>query len=160
MAERIAAADGDHYEPRANGGHKPRCRCVPGSKMADLERVGANIIAGGQESTFTCFARVAHEYFTKAALLKHDDNAILVHVVARVDQKRQRRRENLKRYTVARPSLHPTSRENHPYSMRARGRDAIAIRAPAVVLARIVEYADRQRIDDLGTSADMIAVRI
>jgi hypothetical protein len=47
-------------------------------------------------------AGLAHEKLTEAIVLQHRDDAILVHVVAGVCQERQRRRENVEGYAVAR----------------------------------------------------------
>jgi hypothetical protein len=46
----------------------------------------------GQKSSLTRVAGVAHEQLTKAVRVEHDDDAILVHVVTRIDEERQLRR--------------------------------------------------------------------
>jgi hypothetical protein len=60
--------------------------------MADFHHVRVKVCTLGEKSSLTGVAGVAHEQLTKAIRVEHDDDAILVHVVTRIDEERQLRR--------------------------------------------------------------------
>jgi hypothetical protein len=103
-------------------------------------------------------AGIAHEQLAKAAILDHDDDAILVHVVASLDEKWQRRRENVEHYTVAGCPTRSAPYENNWDSMLMRCCHGVSVRPPVICLPRIENHPDRHRLDDRKGASDMIAM--
>jgi hypothetical protein len=61
--------------------------------MTDFHHVRVKVCTLGEKSTLTGVAGVSsREQLTKAIRVEHDDDAILVHVGARIDEERQLRR--------------------------------------------------------------------
>jgi hypothetical protein len=115
MAECVVPADGDDSDARADGGDERGCRGVAGAVMTNLHDVrveivfasshpersrgtGTGHIFGGpstslgvtesEEAGFAGFAGVAHEEFAERPIAEHDDDAVLVHVVAGIGEER------------------------------------------------------------------------
>ena len=57
--------------------------------MADLYDVGVEIVIAREQPCLAGFAGVAHEEFAEVVRMEHDDDAVLIHVVAGIGEKRQ-----------------------------------------------------------------------
>jgi hypothetical protein len=162
VPERIVAADGDDGEAWIDGGDKFSRRCIAGSVMPNFESIGVQIGTTRQQSRFAGLAGVAHEKLVERArtvvIAQSRDDAVLIDVVARIDEKWRRRRENVEGHTVFGGPLHPASGDTDWNRVRACRRHRIVVGASGIRPPRIEDHADGHRIDDGRCATYMIAV--
>ena len=57
--------------------------------VSDLDNVCVQIVAVQKEARFASLTRVAHEQLPKTICAQENDDAILIHVIARIGEQRQ-----------------------------------------------------------------------
>ncbi len=150
-----------HPEPLDSARDRPRRGTATGHIfVGPSTSLGVTGDVGGEKAGFRSFACVAHEKFAKAAVVEHHDDAVLVDVVTRVGEKWKLRCEDVERYAVSGTPTHTAPCKSDWHSVGRRRRHRIAIRTPAIRLARIEDHPDGHRINNWRRATYMIAVGV
>ncbi|MGD0475501.1 MAG: hypothetical protein ABSB70_20125 [Candidatus Velthaea sp.] len=129
--------------------------------VTDFEEIRAQVDVMIDQLGFACHPRIAHEErgerlsFPRVRQARND--AVLIDVVARVDERHIRRRENVERNAVVgRPVPAPMHDSNGHVPSRS-GALAVDVGTPSIGLARVEDFSDRKLRDNTQAAADMIA---
>jgi len=127
--------------------------------MADLQNGGVQIDTRREEPAFGRDACIAREEHPKGAVFEHERYRVVVDVVAGVREERQLGSDEAQGDAVAPPDR-AGARIDDRHRIGARGRDGVAIGAPAVRLSAVRERSDAQDAQRRRDPAGVIAVRV
>ena len=131
--------------------------------VSDLQHVGAQVDATCEQLRLARFAGIAGEQLAelpsvRPAVVQHRNEAVLVHVIARVGEERRRRRQEVERHTFAGGPAHAAPGEHDGPAAQVRPGDAVPVPAPAIRLARVEQQVDGHGLDDRGATAGVVAL--
>lgn len=128
--------------------------------MANLEQVGVQVYAFAQEAPLGFSAGISREKHAKTLVLQDERDRVVVDIVLRMRDKRQRGPDERQRYAVVRLPDVAGERVNDGHLLRLRRLQRVLIREAAVALAAVGKFRNVKCPHYGGETADMIAVRI